>query len=302
MKPSSAQRLIPLICVALAIAAAVAAAWTVVNLGDDLDVEAPVAQSFEAFQGDPPDVPVEQAEIPDSPSIEEDLVEEGLVEEDRELPEWEDIDFDALAADQEWEILEPVAEQAPDDEDFHAIGQSRGGPTGRIVVVTNFTRATVTVNGEPYNAYSDDGEHRGMELPANTQHRVLVEFDGKERVYDVDLRPGERRMLMVELTGMRDRSGDAPSPRAQRQQRERPTSAQPDDDSDDEMGRITVYSRPRGEIYVGSRATGEQTPGTVEVEPGRHEVQVEYREGEMSETKTVRVREGSRVKLFFRDE
>ena len=52
---------------------------------------------------------------------------------------------------------------------------------------------------------------------------------------------------------------------------------------------------------VDGNKTSEKTPGTVEVENGRHEVQVEYESGDISEKKIVRVREGSRIKLFFRE-
>lgn len=229
------------------------------------------------------------------------------------------IDWEQIADDEQWEILSPsTGDDEPPRDDAEptsqrgekppstnrpAGNQRHQGPTGRIVVITNFTRADVTINGEPYHPYSDDGENRGMELPAHQVHEVFVEFDGNEKLYELDLRPGERRMLMVELTGMgQGQASSRDRPTRPRRPRQRDTSDEEQEDIDDDEGRITVYSRPRGEIYVGQESTGEQTPGTVDVEPGRHEVQVEYREDEMSETKTVRVREGSRVKLFFRED
>ncbi len=239
--------------------------------------------------------------------------------EPREEPT-DSVDWDAVADAEDWEILQPrhadetsdqnerLQQENEETDDAPAIDSepagSRGhqGPTGRIVVVTNFTRADVVINGDPYPTYSDDGQNRGMELPANEVHEVLVEFDGNEQLYEITLRAGERRMLMIELTGLGEGQA-APRERERETRDRRRTSRQEDDDEDigDDEGRITVYSRPRGEIYVGDESTGEDTPGTVDVEPGRHEVQVEYRGGEMSETKTVRVREGSRVKLFFRE-
>ncbi|MFU8802289.1 MAG: PEGA domain-containing protein, partial [Bradymonadaceae bacterium] len=86
----------------------------------------------------------------------------------------------------------------------------------------------------------------------------------------------------------------------------RPTPAPPTssvkqkDAPADGLGRITVYSRPRGNVFIGGDDKGQATPGTIEVESGRHDVQVRYEDGEMSEKKVVRVREGSRIKLFFR--
>jgi hypothetical protein len=38
-----------------------------------------------------------------------------------------------------------------------------------------------------------------------------------------------------------------------------------------------------------------------ELELGRHEIQVKWETGQMSEVKTIRVRKGSKLKLFFRD-
>ena len=64
---------------------------------------------------------------------------------------------------------------------------------------------------------------------------------------------------------------------------------------------MTVYSKPPGTVIVDGNKSAEKTPGTVEVENGRHEVQVEYESGEVSEKKIVRVRDGSRIKLFFRE-
>jgi hypothetical protein len=70
---------------------------------------------------------------------------------------------------------------------------------------------------------------------------------------------------------------------------------------DDKKGKITVYSKPPGTVLVDGTETGEKTPGSVELENGRHEVQVKYETGGISEKKIVRVRTGSRIKLFFRE-
>ncbi len=237
-----------------------------------------------------------------------------------DLEAWRYIDWQHLARDEQWEPLEPTdtdpqPEPEPDPEpsiDEATASQSPDPPVepagsrqqrlrdGRIVIITNFTRADVLVNGEPYPAYSDQGTNDGIAVTPNESHEIYVEFDGNSRIYEVEVRPGERRLMMIELTGMGESRAERPEPRTPRRMEER-VDDEDDDDADGE-GRITVYSRPRGDIFVDGQEMDEQTPGTVDVEAGRREVQVEYSGGEMSETKTVRVREGSRVKLFFRQE
>ena len=307
---SEMQKIAPLLCCGLACVALVAAGFVLFDSRDGLSAADDVgAVEFVSYAA-------EADEVDESPSLEDDADTER---------EWEDVDFQELADDGEWEILEPRAADdgedageesdvdeeraAGDDADTSATGGTgqAHGQTGRLIVITNFTRARVTVNGDSYPAYSDDGENRGIELPANQVHEVFVEFDDNERFYEVTLDPGEERLLMVELTGMGDSPPrtERPERRSRSDERRRSRPQDRDDDDDDiadDEGRITVYSRPRGDIYVGDRNTGEQTPSTVDVDPGRHEVQVEYEGGEMSETKTVRVREGSRVKLFFRQD
>lgn len=66
-------------------------------------------------------------------------------------------------------------------------------------------------------------------------------------------------------------------------------------------GRITVYSKPRGEIVLDGKPQGIFTPETIEAAKGEHEVQVIFEGGETSTVKTVRARKDSRIKLFFRD-
>ena len=292
--------------------ALIAAGFVLFDARDDLKISPDgegaefVSYSVEAEGAD-------QASSPDEEVADEsDLHESDFGESDLDRIEWEE-----LAVDDQWEVLEPrkleeqsadeeVDEAASDEVDAPRVGQSGSthqGPTGRLVVITNFTRARVTVNGDTYPSYSDDGQNRGLELPANQSHEVHVEFDDNERIYDITLSPGEERLLMVELTGMSS-SGARPDPpsRAEPDRRRAERERASDDDIPEDEGRITVYSRPRGSVYVGEESTGERTPSTIEVDPGRHEVQVRYEGGEMSETKTVRVRGGSRVKLFFRDD
>ena len=70
---------------------------------------------------------------------------------------------------------------------------------------------------------------------------------------------------------------------------------------DEGSGKVTVYSKPRGDIMLDGKDAGKRTPNTIDAEEGRHEVQVRYESGEVSEPKIVRVRKGSRIKLFFRE-
>ena len=253
-----------------------------------------VEDDLEVIDG-PIDQPVDDSVDSESAP---DIVAEQASESDNTV---EDIDWDQYIAEG-WDVLEPIEDDgqdfdAPKNIDVGQSGPSRGQGNSTLVVITNFSRAEVTINGDLYPSYSDDGQNRGMRLPSGQEHEVLVEFDGNTKLYRIKLQPGERRLLMVELTGMR--AGNAPTPTA-RQRTPRPTTDDDEEDLEEDEGRITVYSRPRGSIFVGDRDMNQKTPGTVDVDPGRHEVQVKYDDGEMSETKTVRVREGSRIKLFFR--
>ena len=168
-------------------------------------------------------------------------------------------------------------------------------------VVTNFEKADVTVNGLKYPEYIEPGEAEGMVLPAGGPYDVLVKFGENTKKYILNLRPHETRLLVVELSGY---NSDAPPPRPAAQKRDEPqkkAQQAPEKPDPKAPGRITVYSKPAGSVVVDGKATGDKTPGTVELENGRHEVQVQYESGTMSEKKIVRVRTGSRIKLFFRE-
>lgn len=168
-----------------------------------------------------------------------------------------------------------------------------------LQIVTNFEKADVTVNGLPYPEYTPEGEEEGMVLPAGGPHIVEVVYDGKTKTYQVHLRAYETRILMVELSGLKGSTGG-------KQTAKRPASKKPDDkpsreeDKEEGIGRVTVYSKPNGTILIDGSQTEEKTPGTVEVDPGRHEIQVKFDNGDVSEKKIIRVRKGSRIKLFFR--
>lgn len=166
-----------------------------------------------------------------------------------------------------------------------------------LQVVTNFEKADVTINGIPYPEYFDPGEPEGIVLPAGGPYDVRVTYSGKVKYYNIYLRPNETRLLFVELTGFQ---GGAPPPPSKASAAQERKVEEPKREEGKEPGKVTVYAKPQGLIMVDGSKTSEKTPGTVEVENGRHEIQVEYEGGEISEKKIVRVRDGSKIKIFFR--
>lgn len=166
-----------------------------------------------------------------------------------------------------------------------------------LQVVANFQKSEVTVNGIPYPSYFEPDQPEGVVLPAGGPYDVRVTHAGKTKAYKVYLRPYETRLLIVEIPGF---SGTAPAAAAKPAPRAEPKPEEEKKEGAD-PGKITVYSKPPGTIIIDGKNTGEKTPGTVESENGRHEVQVQYDGGEISEKKIVRVRDGSRIKLFFRE-
>ncbi len=168
-----------------------------------------------------------------------------------------------------------------------------------LQVVTNFEKADVKVNGLKYPEYPPEGEPKGMVLPAGGPYKVEVTYDGKTKTYRLYLKPHETRLLMVDLTGFQGGGGGPPT--VNRPHLTHLHQPERHDDDQKSEGRVTVYSKPKGEILIDKSGSGERTPGTVKVEPGRHEVQVRFEGGKDSERKIIRVRKGSRIKLFFRE-
>lgn len=203
------------------------------------------------------------------------------------------------AAENEPEKAEPAPKKTPKKK---PVVKQKKWKSAVLQVVTNFDKADVTINGMAYPEYVEPGKEDGMVLPAGGPYKVVVSYDGKTKNYKINLRPNETRLLFVELTGFQ--GGGATKPVAEKApppKKEEKKEEKKKDDKAKEPGRVTVYSKPPGKIMVDGTGTGEKTPGTVEVENGRHEVQVEYESGEISEKKIVRVRDGSRIKLFFRE-
>ncbi|MBH24665.1 MAG: hypothetical protein CMH57_09490 [Myxococcales bacterium] len=165
---------------------------------------------------------------------------------------------------------------------------------GWLEIHTNYG-ALITVDGKPYPRRSE----YGMKLPALKRHDVLVKMGDKEKTYTVYLKPREKRILMVDITGY----NTPPTPTAKSSSPALPSKDEPKKEEDgDESGKLTVYSKPKGEVFVDGGALGASTPMiNRDLDVGRHEVQVKWEDGRMSEVKTIRIRKGSKLKLFFRD-
>ena len=180
-----------------------------------------------------------------------------------------------------WISWAPVAE-----------GQERGDRAdhGWLSIFTTYG-ALITVDGEPYPRRSD----YGMKLEANEQHEVLVKMGDKQKTYTVVLEPREQQVLMVDLTGYQT----GPEPASKRRPAKRSSRSSTKNATE---GKLTVYSKPRGEVVVDGSSVGSSTPMiNHKLDVGRHEVQVKWEDGQLSEVKTIRIRKGSRLKLFFRD-
>lgn len=160
-----------------------------------------------------------------------------------------------------------------------------------LKVMTNFDKTDVVVNGLPYSAYKKRSSGDGMVLPAGGPHIVKVTYKEKTKTYEVHLEPEEVRTLMVDLSGFKGGDTKRSSSRNERENK----------DDKGQTGRVTVYSKPRGTVLLDGEEKGEKTPGTIEVEPGRHSVSVRFENGKEADNKVVKVRKNSRIKLFFRE-
>jgi len=173
-----------------------------------------------------------------------------------------------------------------------------------LQVVTNFDQADVKVNGLAYPEYYEPGEPEGMVLPAGGPYAIEVKYGSNVKNYQLYLRPYETRLLLVELSGYNS-GPPAPPPKKKtepaKKEPKKKEQAKKEEEDKGSGGKITVYSKPPGTVIVDGTETAEKTPGSVELDNGRHEVQMKYETGTVSEKKIVRVRTGSRIKLFFRE-
>lgn len=169
----------------------------------------------------------------------------------------------------------------------------------RLVVITNHENTEVSINNVSYPyAYIYDN-NRGVLMPANTpfQLKVSVATD-KTRHFRLNLREGETRVIVVDVENM----GMAPTPAPERPAT--PDAPTPSETTEEEnsAGFLGVSSSPRGTVIINESNTGQRTPARrIELEPGRHRIQVIYDDsGETSETKYVLIRAGTNTNVFFR--
>jgi hypothetical protein len=156
------------------------------------------------------------------------------------------------------------------------------------------SETAITIDGKPYPRRAE----YGMRVAANVRHQVDVKQGDKEKSYTIVVKNGELRTLLVDLTGYQ--SGPSLSASGGPAGKYKPPASKKADS--DSPGKLTVYSKPKGEVFLDGSALGATTPMiNREVDLGRHEVQVKWESGDMSEVKTIRIRKGSKLKLFFRD-
>lgn len=174
-----------------------------------------------------------------------------------------------------------------------------------LIVVTDFDKVDVTVNGKPYPEFVPADGQRGVVLPAGGPHVVVAKSGDKSKVYEIGLGAYETRYIVIEPSVLGNgvippTPPAAPSVSVKANAAKNASPPEPIIDPNAEGAKVTVYSKPPGEIFVDDKPFGQKTPYTVDVDDGRHELQVRYENGAMSEKKIVRARKGSRIKLFFR--
>lgn len=170
----------------------------------------------------------------------------------------------------------------------------------RLLVITNFENTEVSINhvSYPYEYIYD--ERRGILMPANMPFQLKVAVaPEKTRHFRLSLREGETRVIVVDVENM----GTVTPPPAEAPST-RPAAASEDSAEEEEatIGYLGVSSSPRGTVVINESNTGQKTPARrIELEPGRHRIQVIYDEtGETSETKYVLIRAGTNTNVFFR--
>ncbi len=248
---------------------------------------------------------VEVEEIAEPP------VREGVEGPEEEIAEAPSDEPEVSLHDEE-QLSEEAVELGYEIEELNAQGagdkKKKKGKTlkpARLIVVANFGVTDVTVNGLPYPEYFEDEDKEGMVLPAGGPYQVNIIYSGKTKSHTLGFKPYETRYLVAEIPGYAGVSAPPPStPPPAKPVANKPAEVKQEEKEEkkeeEQAGRVTVYAKPRGEILLDGKPVGQKTPNTIESPDGRHEVQVKYEDGELSEKKVVRVRKGSRIKLFFR--
>ena len=161
-------------------------------------------------------------------------------------------------------------------------------PLANIIVMTDFEKAEVTVDGEPYEAHLDEG----LLVEAWVPHEVVVKWSGgKEKTYEVRLRKGEIRVIMVDLSNESRRARTTNTNRGRRSRKQ------------GDVGYISVNSQPSGRVFIDGRQISDSTPLVKrEVTPGQHAVRVFFSGSRTySKTKKVVVHKGNHINLYFQE-
>lgn len=181
-----------------------------------------------------------------------------------------------------------------------SVAQSDELPAGyaRLLVITNFENTEVQINNVSYPYEWIFAERQGVLLPANSPFMLTVSVSPEQvRRFRLNLDEGETRVIVVDIEHMGEIVRRAPEEEDEPEEEE-----EEDEEEGDATGYLGVSSSPRGIVYVDGENTGRRTPARrIEVDPGRHRVQVFYEdEEEMSETKYVLIRSGTNTNVFFR--
>lgn len=167
----------------------------------------------------------------------------------------------------------------------------------RLLVITNFENTEVQINKVSYPYEYVYAERQGLLIPAGIPIDLRVSHsEEKTRTFKFTLKDGETRIIVADIKN----KGEVIAP--PKEETPQSTSKKDEDEDDeDQVGYLGVSSSPRGKVFIDDRNTGRSTPARrIELEPGRHRVQIEYADEQMSETKYVLIRKGTNTNVFFR--
>jgi hypothetical protein len=168
---------------------------------------------------------------------------------------------------------------------------------GHLVVVADHDDTAIEINGVAYPYEWLYGDLQGVFIPADRRLNIVVSSgEDHRRTFRFSLDDGETRVLVVDIAGAG--AGPPQRPTREREMREEEEA----EEAAPTGGFLGVSSSPRGVVFVDGRETEQRTPARrIELEPGRHEVQVYYDDEDvMSEVKHVLIRAGVNTNVFFR--
>lgn len=165
----------------------------------------------------------------------------------------------------------------------------------RLLVITNFENTEVQINNVSYPYEYIYADRQGVILPADLPIELRVSIsEEKTRTFRFTLSPGEMRVVVADI---KNKGEVIAAPKAAE-----PSKKDTDDEEDESTtGFLGVSSSPRGTVHIDDKSTGRKTPARrIELDPGRHRIQIDYGDGDMSETKYVLIRKGTNTNVFFR--